>query len=168
MDAEILGMPTGRHFQHNFCRLTRQLLCNIQNGVFGCLEHVIYPFRRYTPFENLVFPQPLKQRRFLARLLFGHHELTDHYFFDRLPDFNQLGGSGFRMDFQFAPLGPVICIIMVPDIAQQKALVCFVDDDPNIPVDPDRPEIRILGFFQLVKLHAGVGRVYLQIKGRCF
>lgn len=41
-----------------------------------------------------------------------------------------------------------------------------MNDQPDIATDPYRPEVGILGAVELVKAHAGVGRVYLQIEGR--
>jgi hypothetical protein len=41
-----------------------------------------------------------------------------------------------------------------------------VNDQPDIAADPDRPEVFVLGLVELVELHAGIGRVHLQVKGR--
>lgn len=39
-------------------------------------------------------------------------------------------------------------------------------DQPEIPTHPHRPKVLILRLVQLVKFHARIGRVHLEIKGR--
>lgn len=72
------------------------------------------------------------------------------------------------MDFQLASLGPLIGLVVVIDIAQQQTIGRFMDDHPNIAAHPYRPKALVPGLVELVKAHARMGRVDLQIKGRCF
>jgi len=39
-----------------------------------------------------------------------------------------------------------------------------MDDDPDVSADPDRPEIRVFRFFQLVELQAWMSRIKLKVK----
>jgi hypothetical protein len=39
-----------------------------------------------------------------------------------------------------------------------------MDDNSNVSANPDRPEVRVLGAFQLVKLQARMGGVQLEIE----
>ena len=55
---------------------------------------------------------------------------------------------------------------MVIDVAEKQACVSPVDDQPDVAADTDRPEVLVLCLVELVELHARVGRVHLQVKGR--
>ena len=52
------------------------------------------------------------------------------------------------------------------DIAQQQTVLRFVNNEPNIPVDPDRPKVAVLCFVQLVKTQSRTGGIHLQIERR--
>jgi len=54
---------------------------------------------------------------------------------------------------------------MVSDITQQQSGICFMDDQPDIGIDADGPEVGIFRPIQPVKLHAWMGRVKLQVEG---
>jgi len=41
-----------------------------------------------------------------------------------------------------------------------------VDDQADVVADPHRPEIRIFRPVKLVELHAGIGRVHLEVESR--
>ena len=86
-------------------------------------------------------------------------------FLHGLADFNQLCRTGFGMGFQLAPLGPLVCLVMVIDIAKKQAIPCFVDDQPNIAARPNRPEILVPYIIDFVKTHTRIGRIDLEIKG---
>jgi len=51
------------------------------------------------------------------------------------------------------------------DIAEGQTLSRAVDNYPDIATDPDRPEVLVLGFVELVKAHSWLCRVQLQIEG---
>ena len=92
--------------------------------------------------------------------------MGDSNLFDGLAHLHQLCRPGFRMAFQLAPLGPAVGVVVVADIAQQQATVGPMDDEPEIPTGSHRPEIRVTGPVELVKFHAGVGRIELKIESR--
>jgi len=78
-----------------------------------------------------------------------------------LPYLNQLRCTGFGMGFQLAPLCPVVGLVVMINITQEQAIGSFVDDQPNIAAHPYRPEILVPCLVELVKAHAGIGRVDL-------
>jgi len=72
------------------------------------------------------------------------------------------------MDLQSAPFGPGIGLVVVVDVAEQQAARLAMHDEPDVGGDAHRPEVPVSGPVQLVKAHAGVGRVDLQIEGGGF
>ena len=65
------------------------------------------------------------------------------------------------MGFQLTTLGPVVSPVVVIDVAEQKAALSLVDDQPDIAANTNGPEVLILRLVELVKTHSGVGRVEL-------
>lgn len=55
---------------------------------------------------------------------------------------------------------------MVPGIAEQEAGPGAMDDNPNVSVHSDRPEIRVFRSVQFVELQAWMGRIELKIESR--
>ena len=51
------------------------------------------------------------------------------------------------------------------DVAEQKAALSLVDDQPNVTSGTNRPEVLVLGLVDLVQLHPGVDRIKLQVEG---
>ena len=76
-------------------------------------------------------------------------------FFDRFPDFDKLGSTGARMGFNPPTLGLGIGVVVVIDISDQDTVGRAMNDQPDIAVDPDRPEVRVLGSVEFVKLQPG-------------
>src|SRR6267143_1607020 len=70
------------------------------------------------------------------------------------------------MHFQLAPLGPRVGLVVVSDVAEQETPRCLVDDQANITADTHRPEVLVFRLGELVKAHARVGRIYLEVEGR--
>ena len=64
-----------------------------------------------------------------------------------------------------APLGPGISLVVMVRIAEQQARRASVDDQADVAARPDGPEVRVLGLAQLVKAHARVGGVELEVEG---
>ena len=54
---------------------------------------------------------------------------------------------------------------MVIDVAQQQAVLAPVDDEAQVAADAHRPEVFVLRLVEPVELHAGVGRVELEVEG---
>src|SRR5690606_18900675 len=73
-----------------------------------------------------------------------------------------------RMPFDLAPFGPFVGVVMMIDVDEQQAGLRAVDDQPDVGVHSDRPEIRILSAVQLVEGKSRRGGVELQIEGGGF
>jgi hypothetical protein len=54
---------------------------------------------------------------------------------------------------------------VVIDVAQEQAAGGLVDDQPDVSVHPDGPEVLVLRPVQLVELHPRAGRVELEVEG---
>src|SRR3972149_256801 len=78
-----------------------------------------------------------------------------------LPDYNYLCCPRFGMGHKLTSCRPVVSLVVVIDIAQQEAFIVLMNDNPNAPRDPHRPEILVLRLVELVETHARVGRVEL-------
>ncbi len=84
----------------------------------------------------------------------------------RFANLDQLRRAGCRMGLKLALLRPVIGFVMVSHITEQQAGITPMDNQPNIAIDPYRPEALILRFVELMKTHSGAGGVKLEVKGR--
>ena len=94
------------------------------------------------------------------------HVDRDDDLLHRLADLDQLRRAGLGMRLQLAPLGPVVGLVVMIDVAEQQAASRLVDDQPDVAADPHRPEVLVLRLVELVEAHAGIGRVELQVEGR--
>src|ERR1700722_17235797 len=72
------------------------------------------------------------------------------------------------MRFQFAALRPVIGAVVVSDVTEQKARIALVNNQSNVAVHPNRPEILVPRLVELVEAHSGTSRVELQVEGSRF
>ena len=70
------------------------------------------------------------------------------------------------MCFQLATFRPVVSLVVVADVAEQDARLAPVNDQPDVAIDPHRPEILVLHLVELVEAHAGIGWVELQVERR--
>ena len=52
------------------------------------------------------------------------------------------------------------------NVAKEQAPLCPVNDQPNIPADPHRPEVPVPSLVELVELHPSAHGVHLEIEGR--
>jgi hypothetical protein len=86
--------------------------------------------------------------------------------FDQLGEFDKLGCTCRRMPFDTPSLGPPISRVVVPDIAEQKARGRPMDDQANIFVYTNRPEVRIAGPVEPMEAETKTRRIQLQIKRR--
>ena len=68
-----------------------------------------------------------------------------------LSDLDELHGAGGRMPLDLAPLGPPVGLVVVVYMHQQQASLGTMDDEPNVGIDPNRPEIRVFGPVELVE-----------------
>ena len=86
--------------------------------------------------------------------------------FDPLGEFDELGRTRRRMPFDPPSLGPRIGRVVVPDITEQQARGCPVDDQANIFADANRPEIRVARPVEPMKAQTRARQVQLKIKRR--
>ena len=70
------------------------------------------------------------------------------------------------MRLQFAPLRPVISVVVMTDVAEQQARIALVNDQPDVAVNPHRPEVLVLRLVELVEAHSGIGGIELQVERR--
>jgi hypothetical protein len=63
---------------------------------------------------------------------------------------------------------PVIRLVVVIDVAEKDAALTSMNDKPNIRRYPHGPEVLIPRLIELMKTHAGIGRINLQVKRRRF
>jgi hypothetical protein len=55
-------------------------------------------------------------------------------------------------------------LVVVADVAEQQARLAPVHNQPDVAADPHRPKILVLRLVELVEVHAGIGRVELQVE----
>jgi len=61
-----------------------------------------------------------------------------------LPDFGNLHRTGFRMNFNLSPFGPLVGVVMMIDMAEQEAGIGLVDNKMlEEPVNKKRPGVRL-------------------------
>ena len=83
---------------------------------------------------------------------------------DGFANLDDLRGAGLRMDFDLPPLGPIVRIVMMADVAEQQRAVGTMDDQAQIAAASHRPEARIFRAIELVELQARMLRIRLQIE----
>ena len=71
------------------------------------------------------------------------------------------------MRLQFASFRPVVSLVVVVNVTEQKICIALVDDQPDITTNAHRPKVFVLRPVEFVKTHAGVGRIDLQIERGC-
>ena len=84
---------------------------------------------------------------------------------DGLADLDELRGAGLRMRLELPSLGPAVGTIMMIDVAQQWPARRAMDDDADVSVDANGPEVLVFGFVEAMEAVAGVSRVHLEIEG---
>jgi hypothetical protein len=80
------------------------------------------------------------------------------------PYFDQLRSASLRVGLQLASFPPLIRPIVMSDVTQQNAGVGPVDDEPNVLIDPHRPEIAVPCFVEPVELQSWIRWIHLEIK----
>jgi hypothetical protein len=94
------------------------------------------------------------------------HLGEDGHLLDPLADLHQLRRAGARMPVDPSPLGPGIGLVVMVDVAEQQAPLGPMHDQPDVPVDPHRPERGVLRPLQLVELEPRMGWVQLEVERR--
>ena len=99
--------------------------------------------------------------------LLGHRHLRrdgDRHLLNPFPDLDQLGRAGPRVGLDLSALGPLVGVVVVADMDQKQAGRGPVDDQPDVPVHPHRPEVRVPGPVELVEAQPGRGGIGLEIE----
>lgn len=68
------------------------------------------------------------------------------------------------MRLQLAPFRPVVRLVVMADVAEQEARIALVNDQPDVRVHRNRPEVLVLRIVELVEVQARIGRVDLQVE----
>ena len=86
-------------------------------------------------------------------------------FLDELADLDDLGGAGGRVGLDAAAGGPGVGVVVVADVGEEEVRAALVDDDAEVVVDPDGPEVGVAGGVDAVELQARRGGVELEVDG---
>ena len=140
---------------------------HLEQGVFRRAPHVGEPLRRHAVVQELVVRGIDEQGRFRLRRPRRVDVGRDDDLLDALADLDELRRAGLRMPLDLPPLRPGVRVVVVPGIAQQKTVIGFVDDQPDVSAHPHRPEVLVLRAIKLVKLMPRIRGVHLQVKRRC-
>ena len=70
------------------------------------------------------------------------------------------------MPFQPPSFRPLICVVVMIDVAEEEAGGCPVDDQPDVATDPNGPEVLVFRPIDLVQLQPRMRRVHLQVERR--
>lgn len=155
----------GRQFKQGFGRLTGQVVGQFQQRILVGSLHIGQPPLRHAIGQQLGVTIFREQFRLLPR---GRPAVLDvlrnEDLLDTLADLDKLRCAGGRVHFQLAPLGPLIGLVVVIDIAEQQTASGLVDDQTNVTADTHRPEVRVFGSVELVEAHAVASRVNLQVE----
>ena len=106
----------------------------IEQAVLVGPAHVGQPLGRHAVAQQLVVGERWRtaagfgRRRLLRPRRTSGSTISSH----RLPNLHELRGAGLRMRLQLAPLGPVVRLVVVIDVAQQQAARRPVDDQPDV------------------------------------
>ena len=84
---------------------------------------------------------------------------------DPLADLDELGGAGRGVGLEAAALGPGVGGVVVADPGEQEVGAALVEDDAEVAVDADGPEVAVAGAVDAVELQAGGGGVDLEVEG---
>ena len=71
------------------------------------------------------------------------------------------------MRLQFASFRPVVSLVAVVNVTEQKGCIALMDDQANVAANTHRPEIFVLRLVEFVKTHARIRRIDLQVERRC-
>ena len=150
---------------------------DLKENIFRRVTNILDPVFGYADIEQ-VFGRQLREQHWGRRRpwrfrgpsgqRFRNGCLREGNFLDPLPHFDNLCRAGLGVGFYPPTLRPFIGIVMVVNVAEQKTALCFMDDNPDVPVNPDRPEIGVFGFIDAMEFQAGCGRVLLEIINRDF
>ena len=95
----------------------------------------------------------------------GIHVCRDRDFLYYFPKFHELGRAGGWMGLHLPALGPFIGIVVVADVTQGHSVAGAVDDNPDVEVYTDRPEVGVFCAGDAMQAMARLGGIKLQVKG---
>jgi hypothetical protein len=72
------------------------------------------------------------------------------------------------MGLKLSALRPLIGSVVMINITKQEIRIGFMNDDPQVPSGPYRPEILIFRSFDTMELQSRVGGIDLQVKCSVF
>lgn len=141
----------------------------VEEGLLGGLADVGDPFGRDAIAEEFAFRKVLEEGGSLRGLGtfgggLGFDVFGDEDFFDAFADFDDLGGTGGGVGFDFAAFGPLVGFVVVVDVAEEEAAFGAMDDEADVAADTGAPEVFVFGFVEFVELDAGVGGVGLEVE----
>jgi hypothetical protein len=154
----------GRQVQQGLGSLLRQPFGDVEQGVLVGSPDLIEPFGRHSVAEQRIVGDPLEQQRFRCGSRCDYGRCGD--ILDPLGEFDELGCTRRRVAFYPASLGPRISFVVVLDITKQQAGGRSMDDQANVFIDANRPEIRVAGPFKPMEAQARARQVQLKIKRR--
>lgn len=159
-------LPSHRETQQGLGRLAGKVVRKVKDAVFGGRPHVVEPFNGNAVFKKALGRDLGEERRLgQSRPLLLHVDGDDHLL-DGLANLHQLRSAGLRMRLQPAPLGPLIGLVVVIDVAEQQTAVGPMDDEPDVAAHPHRPEVPVSRLVELVKLKPRTRRIHLKIERR--
>jgi len=113
-----LRLHAGSKVQQCLGGFTGEMIGQLQDGVLIGFTHLFQPLGRHSEAQQVTLRKVGKQERLRRDLLYPCNVIGNSDFLDDLPDLNELRGSGLRVGFEFTPLGPVIGLIVVIDVAE--------------------------------------------------
>src|SRR3546814_9826187 len=114
-------------FEQGFRRLARQMLRQCQQAVLVSELYIGQPLRRHSVTEQLGLGSVRKQRRLsdkkrrYRRRLANLDDLRNHDLLNALANLHQLRRAGCGVRLQLSPLGHVIGLVVMIDVAEQQA-----------------------------------------------
>jgi hypothetical protein len=122
------GRCPDREVEQGLGCLLGQMFGKLEQPVLVDLPYGIDPIRRHAIGQKYVVGMAREQRRLGDRHIFLRRDIARHDVLDPLADLDQLGGPGRRVPLDPPPLGPGIGIVVMVDVAQQKASLGLVHD----------------------------------------
>ena len=160
-----------RQLQQRLRSLGRQMVCQSKQRVRSGLLDVAEPLLGHAVTEKLVVGHFGENALFLDGRLrrgddLGLHVDRDHDLLDRLAYLDQLRRARFRMRLKFAALRPVISIVVVADVAEQKARIVLCERSVGCRCSPAPTRSSCPSPYRAYESSCRIGRVELEVK-RC-
>lgn len=157
------GLADGE-IEKRLTRFLRKVLDEIEERRLGRVADFVDPLARDAVAQQRLVVHVAKERfgRSWSDFLLDVPRNDDVA--DGLADLDELRGAGDRVPFDLPPLGPGVRVVVVAGIAKEKARFRAMNDDAEIAVYANGPEVRILRPFEAMQLHPRTRRIQLQIE----